>query len=43
MGFIFLPSGKLHKKIKKRRLKTFPVNYVEKCYRNLAERSILTS
>ena len=37
MGFYSLPTGKLHKKTKKSRLKNFPVDYVGSFYRNLAD------
>ena len=38
MGFYSLPTGKLHKKTKKSRLKRFPVSYVGSFYRNLADK-----
>ena len=34
MGFYSLPTGKLHKKTKKSRLKNFPTGYVDSFYRN---------
>ena len=37
MSFISLPTGKLHKKPEKRRLKNFPAGYVGSFYRNLAD------
>ena len=37
MKFYSLPTGKLHKKTKKSRLKNFPTGYVGSFYRNLAE------
>ena len=37
MGFYSLPTGKLHKKTKKSRLKNFPADYVGSFYRNLAD------
>ena len=37
MGFYSLPTGKLHKKTKKIRLKKFPAGYVSSLYRNLAD------
>ena len=36
IGFYSLPTGKLYKKIKQRRLKNFPAGYVGSFYRNLA-------
>ena len=38
MGFISLPTGKLHKKTETRKLKNFPAGYVGKFYRNLANK-----
>ena len=37
MGFYSLPTGKLHEKTKKSRLKRFPAGYVGSLYRNLAD------
>ena len=37
MSFISLPTSKLHKKPKTKKPKTFPVGYVRKFYRNLAQ------
>ena len=37
MSFILLPTGTLHKKRKKKRLKNFPAGYVGKFYRKLAD------
>ena len=37
MGFYLLPTGKLHKKTKQRKLKNFPSGYVGSFYRNLAD------
>ena len=37
MGFYSLPTGKLHEKTKKSRLKSFPAGYVGSLYRNLAD------
>ena len=37
MGFYSLPTGKLHKKTKKSRLKNFPAGYVGSFYKNLAD------
>ena len=37
MGFYLLPTGKLHEKAKKRRLKNFPAGYVGSFYRNLVD------
>ena len=37
MGFYSLPTGKLHKKTKKSRLKNFPAGYSGSFYRNLAD------
>ena len=36
MSFIFLPTAKIHKETKTKKLKSFPVGYVGKFYRNLA-------
>ena len=36
MSFISLPTGKLHKRTKTKKLKNFPAGYVGKFYRNLA-------
>ena len=36
MSFISLPTGKLHKKKEKRKLKIFCAGYIGKFYRNLA-------
>ena len=36
-GFYSLPTGKLHKKTKKARLKNFPAGYVGSFYGNLAD------
>ena len=36
-SFYSLPTGKLHKKPKQRRLKNFPAGYVGNCYRYLAD------
>ena len=36
MGFYSLPTGKLHKKTKKSRLKNFPVGYVGSFHGSLA-------
>ena len=35
MGFIFLPSGKLHKKTETKKLKNFPAGYMGRFYRDL--------
>ena len=35
-GFYSLPTGKLHKKEKQKRLKNFPADYISSFYRNLA-------
>ena len=37
MSFISLLKGKLSKKKRKKKLKNFPVGYVGKFYRNLAD------
>ena len=37
IGFYLLPTGKLHKKTKKSRLKNLPAGYVGSFYRNLAD------
>ena len=37
MGFYLLPTGKLHRKTKKSRLKNLPAGYVGSFYRNLAD------
>ena len=37
MGFYSLPTGKLHTKNRKSRLKNFPAGYVGSFYRNLAD------
>ena len=37
IGFFTLPTGKLHKKEKQKRLKSFPAGYVGNFYRNLAD------
>ena len=37
MSFISLSTGKLHEKTKIKKLKNFPVGYVGKFYRNLAQ------
>ena len=37
MSFILLPTGKLHKKPEKKRLKNFPAGYVGKFYWKLAD------
>ena len=37
MSFISLPKGKLYDKPEKKKLKNFPVDYVGKFYRNLAD------
>ena len=37
IGFYSLPTGKLHKNTKQRRMKNFPAGYVGSFYRNLAE------
>ena len=37
MGFYLLPTGKLHKKTKKSRLKNIPASYVGSFYWNLAD------
>ena len=37
MSFIFLPTGKLHKKPEKKKFKIFPADYVGRFYRNLAD------
>ena len=37
MSFYSLPTGKLYKKKKKKQLKHFPANYVERFDRNLAD------
>ena len=37
MSFILLPTGTLHKKCKKKRLKNFPAGYVGRFYRKLAD------
>ena len=37
MGFYLLPTGKLHKKTKRSRLKNFPAGYVGSFYKNLAD------
>ena len=37
MGFCSLPTGKLHKKTKKSRLKNFSAGYAGSFYRNLAD------
>ena len=36
-GFYSLPTGKLHKKEKQKRLKDFPAGYIGSFYRNLAD------
>ena len=36
MSFIFLPTAKIHKETKTKKLKSFPAGYVGKFYRNLA-------
>ena len=36
-GFYSLPTGKLHRKTKKSRLKNFPAGYMGNFYRNLAD------
>ena len=35
MGFIFLPSGKLHKKTETKKLKNFPAGYMGRFYMDL--------
>ena len=37
MSFISLPTGKLHKKTKTKKLNNFPIGYVRKFYINLAQ------
>ena len=37
IGFYLLPTGKLTKKTKKKKLKNFPAGYVRGFYRNLAD------
>lgn len=37
IGFFTLPTGKLHKKEKQKRMKYFPAGYVVNFYRNLAD------
>ena len=37
MSFFSLPKGKLYRKTKKKKLKSFPLGYLGKCYRNLAD------
>ena len=37
MSFISLPTGKLHKKTKTKKLKNFPASYVGRFYRDLAD------
>ena len=37
MSFILLPTGPLHKKTEKKRLKIFPAGYVGRLHRNLAD------
>ena len=37
MSFISLPTSKLHKKPKTKKPKNFPIGYVRKFYRNLAQ------
>ena len=37
IGFYSLPTGKLHKNTKQRRMKNFPAGYVGSFYRNLTE------
>ena len=37
IGFFTLPTGKLHKKEKQKRMRNFPAGYVVNFYRNLAD------